>query len=382
MFLAHLLHQQGHRAVVFERHDQQYVEARVRAGVLEQGTVDLMHHLGLGQRVSTEGLRHTGVNIAIAGEPFRIDLAALTQGAAVTVYGQQEVMRDLFDAAQRDGIEVVFNAQDIVLSGLDGDNVQVQWRCGERVQSLAAKFVAGCDGSHGISQTYLANATRYEHEYPFGWLGILADVPPVHEELIYGWHERGFTLASMRSATRSRYYVQCPIDTDLGDWPETRIWDEICLRLGSSLSARVTRGTPFETSVAPLRSLVTEPMSYRRLYLAGDAAHIAPPTGAKGLNLAVADVTLLATALHEYFARGSEQGLLSYSVRALQRVWQSQRFSWWFTLLTHRMPEATAYSQRLQRAELEQLRHSLAQQQVFAENYVGKNLEQTGLGAA
>ena len=371
MFLAHLLHQQGHSVTVLERHDRAYVEARVRAGVLEQGTVRLLQRLGIGARVTREGLRHEGVNIAVNGDLFRIDLAALTGGAAVTVYGQQEVMYDLFEAAASAGINVVFEAEDIVLSGLESAAALVSFQADGHSESLPCQFIAGCDGSHGVTHQYVANSKRYEQQYPFGWLGILADVPPAHAELVYGWHERGFTLASMRSPSRSRYYVQCDINTPLSDWPEPRIWDEICARLGPELSKNVTRGAAFETSVAPLRSVVTEPMHHQRLFLAGDAAHIVPPTGAKGLNLAVSDVVLLAAALHEYFRDGSEQALANYSRRALQRVWQAQRFSWWFTLLTHRMPDHSPYRQRLQKAELDALRNSSAQQRVFAENYVG-----------
>ncbi len=371
MFLAHLLHQQGYCVVVLEHRSRPYVEARVRAGVLEQGTVDLLHQLGAGSRAGRDGLRHEGVNIAVDGKAFRIDLAELTSGRAVTVYGQQAVMHDLFELAERERVNVLFEVDNIKIDGIDGEAVQIRWQTEDGGGSAQCKFIAGCDGTHGVSHRYLANARRFEHRYPFAWLGILADVPPAHEELIYGWHADGFTLASMRSPSRSRYYVQVDADTPLAAWPEARIWDEICNRLGPRLSVNVTRGNAFETSIAPLRSLVTEPMSYKRLFLAGDAAHIVPPTGAKGLNLAVSDVIMLAQAFSEFFRNGSEQGLRSYSSRALQRVWQAQRFSWWFTRLTHRMPDQSAYARRLQAAELEQLRTSAAQQRVFAENYVG-----------
>ena len=371
MFLAHLLHQQGHDAIVLEQRDRDYVEGRVRAGVLEQGTVDLMHRLGIGQNVAARGLVHEGVNIAVNGDPFRIDLAELTNGSAVTVYGQQAVMKDLFDAAVAQALDIVFEAQNVQLQSLDKDMVEVSWQDTHGANAVSCQFVVGCDGSYGICSSYLPKPKQFEQTYPFGWLGILAEVPPAHEELIYGWHPRGFTLASMRSATRSRYYIQCPADTLLADWSEAQIWDEICTRLGPDLSRGVTRGQAFETSIAPLRSRVTEPMSANRLFLAGDAAHIVPPTGAKGLNLAVTDVMLLADAFDAYFTHDSETALTAYSQRALARTWQAQRFSWWFTHLTHCFADASAYTHRLQQAELNSLRTSRAQQQVFAQNYVG-----------
>ncbi len=378
MFLAHLLHQQGRSVIVLELREREYVEGRVRAGVLEQGTVDLMARLGLGERVRAEGLIHEGVNLVVDGRMFRIDLAEHTGGSVVTVYGQQEVMHDLFEAAQREGIDVVFGAEDLSLSDIGGESVTVSWCQNGRAESFACDFVAGCDGSHGVSrQSIPAGALQtYQVTYPLGWLGILVDVPPANEELVYARHERGFALASMRSLTRSRYYVQCAIDDSLEEWPDHRVWDEICLRLGAEVREYVTRGPSFEKSITPLRGVVIEPMSQGRLFLAGDAAHTVPPTGAKGLNLAVSDVIILAQALREYYKEGSEIGLNLYSSRALSRAWRAQRFSWWFTRLTHLFKDDSAYHRRLQRTELEYLRSSTAQQRVFAENYVGLPLRE------
>lgn len=377
MFLAHLLAAEGIDAVVIERRDRSYVEGRVRAGVLEQVTTDLMRRLGLAARLQREGLIHEGTQISLDGALFRIDMAALTGGSTVTVYGQQEVMRDLFDAAEGRGVHIEWNAQDVVLDKLDGDSPVVRWRRGEDLVELSCDFVAGCDGYHGICrQSIPASALRsFERVYPFGWLGILADVPPVDHELIYANHERGFALASMRSATRSRYYIQCELDEALADWPDERFWDELCLRLGPDAASRVTRGPSFDKSIAPLRSFVSEPMRWGRLFLAGDAAHIVPPTGAKGMNLAVSDVTMLGEALVHHYRYGSDTGLEGYSARALARVWKAERFSWWFTSITHRFPDMDGFARRLQAAEIEYIRWSEAAQRVLAENYVGLPLE-------
>jgi len=377
MFLAHLLHAEGIDAVVIERRDRSYVEGRVRAGVLEQGTVALMRRLGLSARLEREGLVHGGTNLALDGEVFRIDMAALTGGSTVTVYGQQEVMRDLFDAAEDRGVSIVWNAADVTLSGLDGDRPSVTWRQDGAEHRLDCDFVVGCDGFHGISRAAIpADVLRvFERVYPFGWLGVLADVPPADHELIYANHERGFALASMRSSTRSRYYVQCALDEDLAQWSDDRFWDELCVRLGPDMAARVTRGPCFEKAIAPLRSFVAEPMRWGRLFLAGDAAHIVPPTGAKGMNLAVSDVTMLGRALTEHYHERSDAGIDHYSARALARVWKAERFSWWFTSVTHRFPTMDGFDRRIQMAELEYLRGSPAAQRTLAENYVGLPLE-------
>ncbi|MEH3036636.1 MAG: 4-hydroxybenzoate 3-monooxygenase [Sphingomonas adhaesiva] len=377
MFLAHLLHLEGIDATVIERRDRAYVEGRVRAGVLEQGTVALMHRLGVADRLMREGLVHGGTNVALDGKLFRIDMAALTGGSTVTVYGQQEVMRDLFDAAEARGLSIVWDASDVALSGIDGDRPHVTWRRDGVTQQLDCDFVVGCDGYHGVSRAAIpCDVLRvFERVYPFGWLGVLADVPPAEHELIYANHERGFALASMRSPTRSRYYIQCALDEEVADWSDDRFWDELCLRLGPDAAAKVTRGPSFEKSIAPLRSFVAEPMRWGRLFLAGDAAHIVPPTGAKGMNLAVSDVTMLSQALTEHYRERSDAGIDHYSARALARVWKAERFSWWFTSVTHRFPTMDGFDRRIQMAELDYLRGSLAAQRALAENYVGLPLE-------
>jgi p-hydroxybenzoate 3-monooxygenase len=377
MFLAHLLAAEGIDAIVVERRDRAYVEGRVRAGVLEQITTDLMRRLGLADRLDREGLVHGGTQLAIDGKLFRIDMAALTGGRSVTVYGQQEVMRDLFDAAEARGIRIAWNAADVAIEGADGDRPVVRWSGGGGEVRLECDFIAGCDGYHGVSRSTIpASVLRtFERVYPFGWLGILADVPPAGHELIYANHERGFALASMRSPMRSRYYIQCDVDEDIHAWSDDRFWDELCLRLGPEAAGRVTRGPSFEKAIAPLRSFVSEPMRWGRLFLAGDAAHIVPPTGAKGMNLAVSDVTMLGDALVDHYRNGSEAGIDGYSARALSRVWKAERFSWWFTSITHRFPDMDGFARRVQSAEIEYIRGSEAAQRSLAENYVGLPLE-------
>ncbi len=367
MFLAHLLHEAGITCVVIERRNRATVEGRVRAGVLERTTTALMQRLGLGFRLGREGVIHTGTNLSCDGAMFRIDMAELT-GDSVTVYGQQEVMRDLFDNAERSGLDIVFDASDVAVHGLD-DSPSVTWG-GHR---LDCDFIVGCDGFHGVSRASIpaSRMTVFERVYPFGWLGILADVPPVNHELIYANHERGFALASMRSLTRSRYYLQCDADENIAEWPDERFWDELCRRLGSEVSSSVVRGASFEKSVAQLRSFVVEPMRFGRLFLAGDAAHIVPPTGAKGMNLAVSDAIMLADALALFYDRNTTRGIDLYSDRALARVWKVERFSWWFTSITHRFPGMGGFDRRMQTAELAYLRTSRAAQTALAENYVG-----------
>jgi p-hydroxybenzoate 3-monooxygenase len=373
MFLAHLLRISGIDALVVERRDRAYVEGRVRAGVLEQVTVDLMRRLGLAERLDALGLVHGGTNLSLDGRMIHIDMAALTGGSTVTVYGQQEVMKDLFDAAEARDVPVVWNATDVALHDLDGARPSVTWRGEAGEQRLDCDFVVGCDGYHGVSRGSIpADVLRtFERVYPFGWLGILADVPPVEHELIYANHERGFALASMRSPTRSRYYIQCSLDEDVADWSDERFWDELSVRLGPDVAARLTRGPSFEKSIAPLRSFVSEPMRWGRLFLAGDAAHIVPPTGAKGMNLAVSDVTMLGEALADFYGSGSTAGIDGYSARALARVWKAERFSWWFTSLTHRFPEMDGFDRRIQMAEIDYIAGSEAAQRTLAENYVG-----------
>jgi len=373
MVLGLLLQRAGVDAVVLEQRSRDYVEGRVRAGVLEHGTVETLRDLAVGDRLLVEGLVHEGVRLAYDGDAIRIDLAALAGGRTVTVYGQQEVMRDLFDAAEARGLRVLFGCEDVTLEGLDASTATVRWRREGEAASLTCDFVAGCDGQHGASRASLpAEAlTTYEREYPFAWLGVLAEVPPAAPELVYASHARGFALASMRSPRRSRYYVQAPLDTRLEDWSDGRFWGELEARLGPGLAAGVERGPSFEKSLAPLRSAVTEPLRFGRLFLAGDAAHIVPPTGAKGMNLAVADVRSLARCLVEHFRDGGEGPLNAYGPAALRRIWQAERFSWWFTRLTHRFPDADGFDRRLQRAEFDELANSRAAQAEFAANYVG-----------
>ena len=376
LLLAHILAMDGVDCVVLERRDRAYVEGRVRAGVLERGTTGLLRRLGLDGRLKREGLVHHGFHLASDGETFRIDVAGLCD-AHVTVYGQQEVMRDLFDAAEERGVRIVFDAEHVALHGIDGDHPSVSYRAGGQDHVLGCDFVAGCDGFHGVCRASVP-ADRievFERVYPFGWLGILADVPPADHELIYANHARGFALSSMRSATRSRYYVQCGLDERIEDWPDERFWDELCLRLGPQTAAVLTRGPSTEKSIAPLRSFVAEPMRFGRLLLAGDAAHIVPPNGAKGMNLAVSDVVMMAEAFTRWFLAGDRAGLDGYSARALARVWKAERFSWWFTGLTHRFPQMSPFERRMQVAELAYIRGSRPAQTSVAENYVGLPLD-------
>lgn len=372
MMLGHMLRRAGIDCLVLERRDRAYVEGRVRAGVLEQTTVSILDGLGLADRLHREGLPHDGFAISCDGEAFRIDLAGLTGGSRVTVYGQQEVMRDLFDAAPSRGLDIVFDAGDVTLHDIEG-SPSVSWTKNGETHRVDCAFIAGCDGSHGVSRDAIPAGVRtdYDKTYPFGWLGILADVPPCSHELVYASHARGFALASMRSAARSRYYIQVGLDEKAEDWPDERIWDELAIRLGREAAAGMKRGPSFEKSIAPLRSRVREPMRHGKLFLAGDAAHIVPPTGAKGLNLASSDVLFLSEALIEWKRAGSMKALDAYSARALARVWRAERFSWWFTHLTHRFPSATPLERRLQIAEMDYLAGSLAARTALAENYVG-----------
>lgn len=373
LFLAHLLHAAGIRVVVLEKHTREYVEGRVRAGVLEQSTVRLMHRLGLGERVAREGLVHSGTTLCLDGEPFHVDFAELTEGGAVTVYGQSEVMKDLDKAADERGIRMVYEAADVALHGLDGNQPSITWNQGGAARRLECDFVVGCDGYHGVSRASIPRdqLETVERVYPFGWLGIVADVPPCNDELIYANHAHGFALASMRSPTRSRCYLQCNADDRIEEWSDDRFWDEFSLRIGKAFTGRIVRGPSIEKSIAPLRSFVCQTMRWGRLFLAGDAAHIVPPTGAKGLNLAAADVVVLGDALTAWFGAGDSTGLEEYPRRALDRVWKAERFSWWLTHLTHRFPHMDAFDRHMQVAELSYLRQSRAAQTSFAENYVG-----------
>ena len=369
LLLGHLLRQAGVDALIVERQTREHVESRIRAGVLERTTTDLLHRLGVDARLDAEGLPHDGFALADGERLIRIDIAALT-GHHVTVYGQTELTRDLIAAAPARDLEIVWEARDVALHDVDGDRPYLTWGDGER---LDCDFIAGCDGFHGPSRNAIPAARRqtFERAYPFGWLGILADVPPCDHELIYAGHDRGFALASMRSPTRSRYYVQVPLDEKLDDWSDDRIWDELAIRLGPQAAAGITRGPSIEKSIAPLRSFVSEPMRHGRLFLAGDSAHIVPPTGAKGLNLASSDVAYLSDALIAFFQRGDDTGIADYSATALRRVWKAERFSWYLTKLMHRFPDDGAFERRMQIAELDYIASSEAARTSIAENYVG-----------
>jgi p-hydroxybenzoate 3-monooxygenase len=371
LLLGHLLRAEGIACVVLERRTPQYVLSRIRAGVLERITVSLMERLGLDARLRAEGLPHDGFNLADGERLIRIDIAGLT-GKHVVVYGQTEVTRDLMDARHERGLEVIYEAGDVALHDIESDAPSVTFTANGRDQRIEARFIVGCDGFHGPSRRAIpaAVATEYQREYPFGWLGILADVPPCHPELIYANHERGFALASMRSATRSRYYIDVPLTERVEDWPDDRLWDELAIRLGPQAAANITRGPALEKSIAPLRSYVFTPMRHGSLLLCGDAAHIVPPTGAKGLNLAASDVHYAAEALVGFF-RGQPGGIGAYSAKALARVWKAERFSWSLTRLMHRFPEDGPFERAMQVAELDYIASSTAAQTSIAENYVG-----------
>ncbi|HEY7808336.1 MAG TPA: 4-hydroxybenzoate 3-monooxygenase [Croceibacterium sp.] len=372
LLLGHLLCAEGIECVVLERRPPDYVLGRIRAGVLEQTTVSLMERLGLDARLKQEGLVHDGFNLADGERLIRIDIAGLT-GKHVVVYGQTELTRDLMEAREARGLEVIYEAADVTLHAIHSDAPFVTYSKNDVPQRIDCRIVAGCDGSHGPSRQAIpaAVATEYEREYPFGWLGILADVPPCNHELIYANHSRGFALASMRSERRSRYYIDVPLTERVEDWPDERIWDELAIRLGPEAAAHIIRGPSLEKSIAPLRSYVFAPMRHGSLLLCGDAAHIVPPTGAKGLNLAASDVHYAAEALTKFFKRGDGEAIAGYSSRALARVWKAERFSWSLTRLMHRFPEDGPFERAMQVAELDYISSSRAAQTSIAENYVG-----------
>ncbi|HKY81038.1 MAG TPA: 4-hydroxybenzoate 3-monooxygenase [Sphingobium sp.] len=372
LLLGHLLRAEGLDVVIVERAAHDYVLGRIRAGVLERTTTDLMDRLGLGARMHAEGLPHDGFFLADGERLIRIDIAALT-GKQVMVYGQTELTRDLMAAAPERGLEIVYEAADVAVHDIEGDAPCVTYGKDGAEHRIDAQFICGCDGYHGPSRRAIpaSVATGYEKVHPFGWLGILADVPPCNHELIYANHERGFALASMRSATRSRYYIQVPLDERVEDWPDDRLWDELAARLGPEAAAHITRGPAIEKSIAPLRSFVFEPMRHGRLMLAGDSAHIVPPTGAKGLNLAASDVAYLSDALIRYFKGNDGDAVAGYSDKALARVWKAERFSWQLTRLMHRFPDNDAFDRRMQLADLDYIASSEAAQTTIAENYVG-----------
>ncbi|MBB6368772.1 p-hydroxybenzoate 3-monooxygenase [Xanthomonas sacchari] len=373
LLLGQLLHGHGIDTVIVERQTPEHVLSRIRAGVLEQGTADLLCAAGAGARMQREGIVHHGFELALEQRRERIELSAATGGRAVTVYGQTEVTRDLMDARRAAGATTLYSVEDVQLHDIDGRQPWLRFVHDGAAQRLDCDYVVGCDGFHGVSRRAIpAEVLRvYERVYPFGWLGVLADTPPVADELIYARNARGFALCSMRSPTRTRYYVQVPADERVEDWSDERFWDELRRRLPDDVAQALVTGPSLEKSIAPLRSYVAEPMQYGRLFLAGDAAHIVPPTGAKGLNLAAGDVGLLAQLFAQAQQARSDAPLQRYSELALQRVWKAERFSWWMTTMLHRFPDEDAFSRRLHDAELDYLLGSAAGRATIAENYAG-----------
>ena len=373
LLLGQLLSRAGIDNVILERRSADYVLSRIRAGVLEQGMVDLLHEAGVGERLDHEGLVHDGFSLAFGGTLHRLDLKDLSGGRAVTVYGQTEVTRDLIEARQALGRPTVYEAENVALHDFDGAAPRLTFQANGEQQELHCDFIAGCDGYHGVSRASVParSLQTFERVYPFGWLGLLVDRPPAAHELVYANHERGFALCSMRSAERSRYYVQVPLEEKASNWSDDAFFDELRRRLPAEVAEAVITGPSLEKSIAPLRSFVAEPMRFGRLFLAGDAAHIVPPTGAKGLNLAASDIRYLFDAFREHYRDGSDAGLDGYSARALARVWKAERFSWWMTNLLHRFPERDGFDQRIQQAEFDYLVQSRAAATAVAENYVG-----------
>ena len=377
LLLGHLLHKAGIDAILIERQSPDYVLSRIRAGVLEQVSMDLLDEAGVGQRMHQEGLLHGGFDMLFKGERHRIDMQALTGGKQVMVYGQTEVTRDLMDARQAAGLPTVYEAAKVTVHDFDTDRPSVRYETtgpkGTEQHEIACDFIAGCDGFHGVCRASAPRSAirEFEKVYPFGWLGVLADTPPVHHELIYVNSPRGFALCSQRSHKRSRYYLQVPLTDKVENWSDEAFWDELRLRLDPAARAQLVTGPSIEKSIAPLRSFVTEPMRFGRMFLAGDAAHIVPPTGAKGLNLAASDVKYLSGAFIEFYRDKTAAGIDAYSERCLRRVWRAERFSWWFTSLMHHFPDNGEIGQKLQEAELDYIVHSDAGSRSVAENYVG-----------
>ncbi len=378
LMLGHLLHLNGVEAIILEAHSREYIEHRVRAGVLEQGTVDLLRDTGLGERMAKEGLVHHGIELGFSRKRFRIDMQELT-GKSVTVYGQNEVIKDLAKARAASGAATEFEAENVSIDRLDTERPIVRYEKGGIRYEIHCDYIAGCDGFHGVCRPSVPPGalTTYEQVYPFGWLGILADAAPSQEELVYMNHERGFALFSMRSPEVTRLYLQCDPSEDIHQWPDERIWEELLTRLDSEDGWKPSIGKITQKSVTPMRSFVTEPMQYGRLFLAGDAVHIVPPTGAKGMNLAVSDIQVLASALTAFYRTGSKDLLASYSDVCLRRIWKVQRFSWWLTSLMHRFPDATPFDRRRQIAELDYVATSRAAAKSLAENYVGLPLDRS-----
>lgn len=372
LLLGQLLHRAGIDAVVLERKTRDYVLGRIRAGVLETGLVKLMEEAGVADRLHAEGFVHDGTQIAVGDQMFHVDFKALT-GTPVIVYGQTEVTCDLYDAREAAGAQTIFEVEDVVIHDADGDHPHVTFTRHGHAQRIDCDFVAGCDGFHGVGRQAIPLDVRREYEkiYPFGWLGVLSETPPVHDELIYANSDRGFALCSMRNENLSRYYIQCALSESTSDWSDDAFWQELRRRIPSDVADRLVTGPTIEKSIAPLRSFVTEPMRWGRLFLLGDAAHIVPPTGAKGLNTAASDVHYLFEGLRQFYADGDSEGIDRYSEKALLRVWKAERFSWWFSGLLHVYPHMSPFDLKMQQAEIAFLRDNDAQQRAFAENYVG-----------
>ena len=378
LLLGALLHKAGIDHVILERQSPSYVLGRIRAGILEQVTVDLLHEAGVGAGVSGGGTVHHSIELVFKNTRHPIEVTQLTGGKVVTAYGQTEVTKDLMNQRERLGLSTVYEASEVSLHDFDGNSPQVRYVKDGVSHVLNCEFIAACDGFHGVARASVPKSaiTEYEKVYPFGWLGVLADVPPVSTHaIVYANSEHGFALCSMRSMTRSRYYVQCPLSDKVEDWSDQRFWDEIRKRLDPEMAERMVTGASIEKSIAPLRSFVAEPMRFGRLFLAGDAAHIVPPTGAKGLNLAASDVKYLSSAFIEFFKDKSAAGIDHYSQRALARIWRAERFSWWLTSLMHRFPDSEGFGQKMQEAELDYLVNSQALSASLAENYVGLPLD-------
>jgi len=373
LMLSHLLHRAGIDSVVLESRTREEIEATLRAGVLEQGTVDLLASTGVGERMQREGMVHHGIYLRFRGESHRIPLTELSGGRSIMVYAQHEVIKDLVKARLDAGGKILFGVKDVVLGGLDSSRPSVSFSLKDEQQAIESDFVAGCDGFHGISRPSIpaARRTEFKRNYPFGWFGILVEAPPATDELIYAHHERGFALISTRSPTIQRLYFQCDPKDDVRNWPDSRIWEELHTRLKGADGWKVTEGRIFQKGIIAMRSFVVEPMNYGRLFLAGDAAHIVPPTGAKGLNLAINDVKVLSSALSDFFKNGNEEALKAYSATALKRVWRAEHFSWWMTSMLHRFPDDTPFQHRIQLSELDQVVSSKAKALTLAENYVG-----------
>jgi p-hydroxybenzoate 3-monooxygenase len=376
LLLGQLLFKAGIDAVILERQTGEYVLGRIRAGILEQVCIDLMDEAGVGERMHREGLVHGGFDMLFKGQRHRIDLRRLT-GKNVMVYGQTELTRDLMDARRAAGLTTIYQAGNVTVHDFDTDTPRVRYEKGGHTHDIECDFIAGCDGFHGVCRASVAHSAirEYEKIYPFGWLGVLSETPPVHAELIYVNSPRGFALCSQRSHSRSRYYLQVPLTDKARDWSDEAFWQELRLRLDPQARQQLVIGPAIEKSIAPLRSFVTEPMRFGRMFLAGDAAHIVPPTGAKGLNLAATDVKYLSSALIDFYLDKSKAGIDHYSARCLRRIWRAERFSWWFTGLMHRFPENGEIGQKLQEAELDYLIHSEAGARSVAENYVGLPLD-------